>query len=133
MATLVSNASDILEDIKSANQLFEKKFASGDASGMASLYTQNGMLLPPGAPVQQGREAIAGFWKMAMDMGIKTAKLSTKQVDELGETAVEVGEYELAGQDGKSIDRGKYIVVWKKEKGNWRLDKDIWNTSQSNQ
>ena len=133
MSTLVSNASDILEDIKRANQHFEKKFASGDAVGIASLYTQDGMLLPPGAPVQQGRDAISGFWKMVMELGIKTARLSTKNVDELGETAVEVGEYELGGQDGKMIDRGKYIVVWKKEKGNWRLDKDIWNTSQSNQ
>jgi len=133
MATLVSNASDILQDIKSANQQFEKKFASGDASGMASLYTVNGMLLPPGAPVQQGRDAIGAFWKMVMDMGVKTAKLSTNEVDELGETAIEIGEYELGGADGQSIDGGKYIVVWKKEKGDWRLDKDIWNTSRSNQ
>ncbi|MGC3945867.1 MAG: SgcJ/EcaC family oxidoreductase [Chryseolinea sp.] len=131
MATLVTNASDVQEDIKSANQQFEKRFASGDATGMASLYTQEALLMPPGAPVQQGRNAIGAFWKMVMEMGIKNARLTTKHIDELGETAVEVGEYELGGQDGQSIDRGKYIVVWKKEKGDWRLDKDIWNTSVS--
>src|SRR6218665_1997999 len=117
MATLV-NASDIQEDIRSANQQFEKRFASGDASGMASLYTQEALLMPPGAPPQQGHNAISAFWKMVMEMGIKSAKLTTKHVDELGETAVEVGEYELGGQDGQSIDRGKYLAVWKKEKGN---------------
>ena|SRR5690349_7814943 len=130
MATLV-NASDVQEDIKSANQQFEKRFANGDATGMASLYTQDALLMPPGAPPQQGQNAIGVFWKMVMEMGIKTARLTTRQIDELGETAIEVGEYELGGQDGQSLDRGKYIVVWKKEKGNWRLDKDIWNTSVS--
>jgi uncharacterized protein (TIGR02246 family) len=131
MATLVTKASDVQQDIRNANQQFEQRFANGDATGMASLYTQDALLMPPGAPVQQGHNAIGTFWKMVMEMGIKSARLTTKQIDELGETAVEVGEYELGGQDGQSIDRGKYIVVWKKEKGNWRLDKDIWNTSAS--
>ena len=129
--TLVTNASDVREDIGSMNRQFEAKFASGDASGMATLYTRDAMLMPPGAPIQQGHEAIGGFWKMAMDMGIKTAKLNTLHLDEAGDAAIEVGEYELGGQDGQTLDQGKYIVVWKKEKGNWRLAKDIWNTSLS--
>src|SRR5690348_15255545 len=131
MTTLVTSASDVREDIESVNRLFEKKFASRDATGMASLYTRDAMLMPPGAPVQQGAEAIGGFWKMAMDMGIKTARLSTIEITEAGDNAIEVGEYHLAGAEGQSIDNGKYLVVWKKEKGNWRLAKDIWNTSKS--
>ncbi|HTF18769.1 MAG TPA: DUF4440 domain-containing protein [Chryseolinea sp.] len=132
MATLVTQASDVREDIGSANRQFEKKFASGDSSGMASLYTHDAMLMPPGAPIQQGQDAIGGFWKMVMGMGIKTAKLNTTHLDEAGEGAVEVGEYELGGEDGQILDQGKYLVVWKKEKGNWRLSKDIWNTNLSN-
>ena len=131
MATLVTQASDVQADIASINRQFEKKFASGDAPGMAALYTRDAMLLPPGAPMQQGPEAIGGFWKMAMEMGIKTAKLKTTHLDELEDAAIEVGEYELGGQDGQTLDQGKYIVVWKKEKGNWRLAKDIWNTNLS--
>jgi ketosteroid isomerase-like protein len=30
---------------------------------------------------------------------------------------------------GKQIDRGKYITVWKKQQGQWKLHRDIWNTS----
>ncbi len=131
MTTLVTSASDVREDIASVNRLFEKKFESGDATGMASLYTRDAMLMPPGAPVQQGADAIGGFWKTAMDMGIKTARLNTIEITEAGENAIEVGEYELAGADGQSVDHGKYLVIWKKEKGNWRLAKDIWNTSKS--
>jgi len=131
MTTLVTSASDVREDIASVNRLFEKRFASGDASGMASLYTRDAMLMPPGAEVQQGAEAIGGFWQMAMDMGIKTARLTTLEITEAGENAIEVGEYELGGAEDLVLDRGKYLVIWKKEKGNWRLAKDIWNTSVS--
>jgi uncharacterized protein (TIGR02246 family) len=131
MATLVTTASDVQADIASINRQFEKKFAGGDAAGMAALYTRDAMLMPPGAPMLQGTDAIGGFWKMVMELGIKTAKLNTTHLDEMEDVAIEVGEYELGGSDGQTLDQGKYIVVWKKEKGNWRLAKDIWNTSLS--
>ena len=54
MATMTQTASDLREEIRSANDNFEKNFASGDARGMASLYTSDGVLLPPGAGLQEG-------------------------------------------------------------------------------
>ncbi|HEX6225206.1 MAG TPA: SgcJ/EcaC family oxidoreductase [Chryseolinea sp.] len=131
MSTLTSTASDIREEIRNANQNFEKNFANGDARGMASLYTNDGMLLPPGAAIQQGSEAIRNFWQMVMDLGVKTAQLKTLEVNQLGETAIEVGHYELGGADGQPLDNGKYIVIWQNEAGEWKLQKDIWNTSKS--
>ena len=133
METMTQAASDILEEIRSANQNFEKIFADGNAEGMASLYTSDGMLLPPGAGVQQGSKAIQDFWKMVMDLGIKRAQLSTVQIEREGEMAVEMGKYKLSGADSQLIDEGKYIVVWKKVNDDWKLHKDIWNTSLSPQ
>ncbi len=75
MATMTQTASDLREEIRSANDDFEKNFASGDARGMASLYTSDGVLLPPGAGIQEGPDAIQNFWQMAMDMGIKAGTL----------------------------------------------------------
>ena len=131
MATPTQTASDVLDEIRSANQNFEKKFADGDAQGMASLYTGDGVLLPPGAGLQKGKTAIQNFWQAVMDMGIKTARLETLEAEQEGETAIEMGQYELGGADGERMDQGKYIVVWKREAGEWKLHKDIWNTSLS--
>jgi uncharacterized protein (TIGR02246 family) len=131
METVTTSPSGVLEEIGKANRQFEQKFASGDARGIASLYTMDGCVLPPGATTQQGTEAIATFWKMAMDMGIKAAQLETVQLEAEGDTAVEIGRYSLTGEGGKHIDEGKYLVVWKKQSGQWRLHKDIWNTSLS--
>lgn len=131
MSTMTQTASNVLEEIRSANQNFEQNFANGNAQGMAALYTSDGMVLPPGAVVQKGSNAIQNFWQMVMDMGIKSAHLETLEVEQEGETAIEVGQYELSGAEGQRMDQGKYIVIWKKQVGQWKLHKDIWNTSLS--
>ena len=131
MATMTQTASDLREEIRSANDDFEKNFASGDARGMASLYTSDGVLLPPGTGLQEGSDAIQNFWQMAMDMGIKQAHLETLEVEQEGDTAIEMGQYELSGAEGQRMDQGKYIVVWKRDGGKLKLHKDIWNTSLS--
>jgi ketosteroid isomerase-like protein len=43
--------------------------------------------------------------------------------------AFEVGTYAMKLKDGTVADRGKYVVVWLKEDGKWKLHRDIWNTS----
>ena len=131
MATITQTASDLREEIRSANDDFEKNFANGDARGIASLYTSDGVLLPPGAGLQEGSNAIQNFWQMAMNMGIKEAHLETLEVEQEGETAIEMGQYELNGAEGQRMDQGKYIVIWKRDGGKLKLHKDIWNTSIS--
>ncbi len=32
------------------------------------------------------------------------------------------------GDGSKNVDKGKYIVVWKKENGDWKVWRDIWNS-----
>jgi uncharacterized protein (TIGR02246 family) len=115
--------------IQTANEIFMSTFARGDAAGMGALYTENGQLLPANSDFVTGRKAIEGFWKGAMDMGIKSAKLETIDLEEHGDSAYEVGKYTLGGTGGQVMDQGKYIVIWKKQKGEWKLHRDIWNTS----
>lgn len=131
METMAATVSDIRSDIRNANDNFEHAFERGDAKAMSTLYTINATLLPPGAPVRQGSNAIENFWKMVMDMGIKEVHLNTSEIDEMGETAIEVGEYQLSGANNTLMDQGKYLVVWKKDMGTWKLHKDIWNTNMS--
>lgn len=120
---------DLSSAIRKANQNFEVVYASGDAAGMANLYTQDGMLLPTGSDIIQGRPAIERFWQGAMNGGIKEAHLKTIEVEDQGETAIEVGRYILNGNDGQQLDQGKYIVVWKQQDDQWLLHRDIFNSN----
>ncbi|MFN2131069.1 MAG: YybH family protein, partial [Anaerolineae bacterium] len=74
-------------------------------------------------------QAIQAFWQAVLDAGIKEARLEIREVEAHGDTAIEVGEYTLHGEGGAELDAGKYIVIWKREGGQWKLHRDIFNSS----
>ena len=113
-----------------ANQMFMKAFNSDDAAGVSRCYTEDGQILPPQSEPITGRPGIEAFWRMVMDMGIKSATLETMEVVEYLGGACEVGRYVLATAQGKVADRGKYMVIWHDVGGEMKLYRDIWNTSQ---
>lgn len=112
--------------IEQANERFEKAFARGDAAAMAALYTEDGQLLPAGSPVVEGGEAIARYWRGALDAKLTAADLETLEVyvGADGDTATEVGRYRLAAGD-READAGKYVVVWERTPDGWKLHRDI--------
>jgi uncharacterized protein (TIGR02246 family) len=112
------------------NAMFMDTFRRGDAAGMGELYTEDGQLLPPNGEIVQGPKAIAGFWRMVMDMGITDLDMRVGEVEQHGDTAIEVSTAALLLDGGEVADEIKYIVVWKREGGAWKLHRDIWNSSR---
>ena len=45
-----------------------------------------------------------------------------------GDTAIEVGRAELFDAAGEIADTLKYIVIWKRVDGKWKLHRDIFNS-----
>ncbi|GAB3860119.1 hypothetical protein GCM10028822_37760 [Hymenobacter terrigena] len=126
---MIATATPVAAEIRRANDLFEANFERSDAAGIASLYTPNGVLLPTGMGAIQGTAGIQAFWEGAMAMGIKQVQLHTQEVEEMPDTAIELGHYTLLGPNAQPIDEGKYLVVWKQQQGQWKLHQDIWNSS----
>ena len=120
---------DTRDAIAAINQKLVTALARGDARAMAALYTANGQLLPTHSDFVTGSQAIQGFWQAVIDMGIKEATLETLELESHGETAHEVGKYTLRGSAGQMLDQGKYVVIWKRDSGQWKLHRDIWNSS----
>jgi len=115
--------------ISAANRSFESAFQVQNAATLAGLYTSNGTLLPPGGEPVNGTAGIQAFWQAVFNAGIRGARLTTTELHDCGDTAVEVGSYELLGATNNVLDRGKYVVIWRQETGQWKLHRDIWNTS----
>jgi uncharacterized protein (TIGR02246 family) len=126
---MMTTTSNIREAIAAANDEFMAAFKRGDAAGLANLYTQDGQVLPPNADFVTGQQAIQGFWQAVIDMGIKEAEMKIVEVEKLGDTAFEVSKFKLLGEAGQVLDEGKYIVVWKRQLGQWKLYRDIFNSS----
>jgi ketosteroid isomerase-like protein len=100
-----------------------------DAKAVAANYTTGAKLFPSNSDVIEGDEAIEAFWKGAMDMGVKKVQLETVAAEGYGNTAIEEGRYRLYAGEDQVVDQGKYIVNWQKQDGQWKLRRDIWNTS----
>ena len=115
----------VRDDIENANRMFSKALADADATAVASMYTEEATLLAMGAPRLDGRSAIEGFFKQAIEGGFTNLMLDTQDVTECGDLAIEVGRWTSTAFGG---DAGKYVVVWKREGGDVKLHIDIFNS-----
>jgi uncharacterized protein (TIGR02246 family) len=113
-------------EIAAVNRQFEEAARKGDLDRLASLYTPDAIALPPDSPMMKGRENIKQMWgAIAQQIGLKDIRLNTLDLQTAGETAYEVGEASLTLANGTAVV--KFVVVWKKLDGQWRLHRDIWN------
>lgn len=123
-------ADTIPQKFQDVNRRFEELAAKGDLSDLSGIYTRGARLLPPGAETVEGVDSIQQFWASAASvMGVKSLRLETLELEILGDSAVEVGAADLVAEHVVSQSRIKYVVIWKKQDGDWRWDVDIWNTS----
>jgi ketosteroid isomerase-like protein len=105
-----------------------RAFEQGDADLAASLYEPGARLLPPGAPVITGPDAVRDFFKRRFDAGTDGGVLETVQHHEYGDVAVEEGRYGRRSGD-LLLDSGKYLSVFRRQPGGaWRWSIDMWNS-----
>lgn len=123
------DAENVKEYIKKEGAAFEEEVKRGDSNAIAAHYSSDALIMPSNSEVVKGND-IAGFWGSAIrNFGIKELKLDITDVTGDGNVVAETGNYEMFGADNKSLDKGKYIVVWKKEDGKWKIYRDIFNSN----
>lgn len=119
--------------ITKAQALWKEAFATGDGAKAAAMaFTEDARLLPDGAPIVEGRDAIGAYWQGAFDAGFHDLELGLVSVDMVGEnTMIETGTWSVSFPiegGGSGSAGGKALVIWKKEAdGVWRMAQDMWN------
>jgi uncharacterized protein (TIGR02246 family) len=120
------------DEIQAAQNRLAEAISARDAKQAASLYTDDARLIPQGAPACTDRGAIAGFFSGAFENGIAAARFTTDEVEGDEAQAVETGRYELyaapPGSERILAASGRYLVVWRKDGGTWRIHRDMFNT-----
>lgn len=123
------SATEVRSEIEASNKQFMDAFARRDAAAIGLLYAEDGQVLPPGAPPLDGREAIVTMWQSVLALPFASVTLQTNDVGVDEDTAWETGRYTMTGNDGKTAETGKYIVVWKHGEAGWKIYRDIWNSN----
>jgi uncharacterized protein (TIGR02246 family) len=136
-AACASGAADTsgeLAAIKKDALVWFERFAAGDADGVAALYADDALFMPPGAPAVSGRAAIRDF--VASDIAnLKGAGLGMK-ADEVtdggmsGDLAWVTGTFSVTDASGAAVDKGKYVTIYRKAGGKWPIIRDTYNSDQ---
>ncbi len=121
---------DLHRDFGTIVSSFENQFRQGNMTEVAGFYSDNAMLLPTGSDVIQGRQAIETYWLEAVDMGIRSIKIDLMELEQHGDSAIEVSRYTMRDAEGTVIDHGKGIMIWKHDGNAWKMHRDIWTSSR---
>ena len=120
--------------IREADAASIRAIAAKQIDATVSFYDEQASILMPNAPIVTGRQDIRKAWEQMFAIpGFSLVPKTTRiEVARSGDLAYAQGTYQFTANDsqGKAVnDRGKFVVVWKKQTdGTWKAVADIWNS-----
>jgi len=109
--------------IDSLDKQFAQHFFNGDSISLYNMYAKGASL-----GNKKGNEILLS-WGNQIRNSIKndtrTIIYTTTSLSTDSEFLVELGTYEFRDSKGNPKYKGKYLVVWKQEDGNWKLYRDM--------
>ena len=123
---------EVSKAISISNSLYFQAFVKGDSSLFIDRYSRECCIMPPDVAKMCGEAAAPGFFRVAYnEMGIRDGKFTTTSIyGACNGFATEEGKFELFDARGSLIKNGKYLVLWKKEDGGWKMFRDCFNSDQ---
>lgn len=119
------------ELIDEKNNQFTQAHITGDTAFLNNIFTHDARVFAPNSDVVVGRSAIALLNLEYINFGIKEFREETTALYGNEDYLINEGSYFMSyGSDG-TIDKGKFINIWKREDGDWKLYSNIWNTNFS--
>jgi ketosteroid isomerase-like protein len=107
------------EQIESLNAELSKAAANKDTAGIAAFYEEGARLLPPGAPIVEGRENILARFN-AFIPNAKSMSMVFDLVDviEAGDVVIDISRMTVSVErpSGESASHvSKHVVVWRQQ------------------
>ncbi len=115
--------------IKEKNDRFTRSHITGDSAYLINIFTADARVLPPNSPAVTGKAAIVALNMEYIKSGILefTEESTAFYGDE--HYLVDEGTYLLRYGKPTTVERGKYLNIWKHDAGEWRLFSNMWNSS----
>ena len=107
-----------------------RKVQEGNVDWIIDHFASNGLQFPPGSDVISGAENLREAWKaLAQTEGFEISWEPTEAfVSASNDMAYVFGAARIKTPDG-NVEAAKYVIVWVKENGEWKIAADIFNTN----
>ena len=109
--------------IAARDRLYFGAFVKGDSTLLTTLYTEDCWILPPEGPTLCGPDAPLELFQVAYhQFGLRDGRLITADVFGDGVNFVtEEGYWECYDDERQLLDKGSYLVLWRKTAGGWKI------------
>jgi ketosteroid isomerase-like protein len=121
---------DFRAEVEKQDKAWEKAYNAGDAAAVTALYAKDAVVMAPGAEPASGSAAIQKFFEADVKGGAKNT-LTTEEGIGFGDYMVGRGKWVATSAEGKHLDHGQYLTLYKKEGGGWKILRDTWNSSMA--
>lgn len=126
--TFSGNHKDI-EMILKNTENFSSYVMASDYDNIYASYTSNAKIFPNNADILEGKDIIK-YWTLPEGLSTSHHKITQSEITIVDDTAYDYGYYEGITKNVTGEEKpwgGKYVIVWKKENGDWKMYLDIWN------
>ena len=128
-------AADAASDPKAAFNAGTAEWAAaynaGEPDRIVALYSEDAIVMPPDAPSVTGDAALRSF--LADDIattkkaGLTLVINGDDEADTSGDLGWHRGTFKVVNAGGGSMGTGKFLEIWQRQQGKWRITRDIWN------
>jgi len=114
--------------------MYASSSEAGDLSAWLSLWTEDGVQMPPNEPPVIGKDQIQKANKAAFDQFTFEMEITNKEIQIAGDWAFSRGTYAATvspknGDQPFPID-GKFMTILERQPdGNWKIHRDIFNSN----
>ena len=117
--------------IQEKNNAFTEAHITGkkDSSTMVNYYTQDAKIFPPNSEPVIGQPAISDLTSQYMKFPITEFSEKTTAFYGNEDYLIDEGNYFMSYGEDNTVEKGKYLNVWKKEDGEWKVFSNIWNAN----
>jgi ketosteroid isomerase-like protein len=122
------NLDEAKEAIETAGQTFVIAMNKGDSITLAKCYTTDAKMMGPNEKAVIGRPAIQKVFSDWIKGGMPTFTMKTIEIWGNEEMMAAEEEWTFSDKDGKILDSGKSIELFKMEDGKWRMFRDCYNS-----
>lgn len=115
-------------DLLTMSPTWEALYNAADVDGLTGLYTEDAVIMPPEAPATSGVAAMRAQVEAYLGFGLVRAEVpAVVAYGIFGDDAWGAGPYRFYDANGNLVAEGKYVVLYRRVDGAWRIVRHIWN------
>ncbi|HSI68618.1 MAG TPA: DUF4440 domain-containing protein [Gillisia sp.] len=124
--------SNVRSAIEEVYEGFGNHLREGNANAIVeNYYTNDAKFYPPQGGVSSGTEEIENALNGIISSGV-TVEMEIRELEVFGNMAYEYGVAHIFNEQDDRVGQNEYVVLWKKDRGDWKIYRDFIKAGTTN-